>query len=152
MRRRYTGLLQASWASRVVRCRLLLFWGVRTSGSPDGVRGSRGLLLSLRVSRDPDSLFPGVWRHFPARLKRVLLEASFPTDEISRLQVTSPGSTAWKVALPDRGFLNTSSLALRARSGSPFMSCGSEEATRARGPGTLWEGESGSSKDRGSET
>lgn len=58
-------------------------------------RSSQVLALSLDASHESKSLFSGVWQHnrrlaavgaFPWRLKRVLLEVSFPTDEISRLK------------------------------------------------------------------
>ena len=58
-------------------------------------RSSQGLVLSLDVLHESKSLFSGVWQHkgrlaaagaFPGRLKRVLLEVSFPIDEISRLK------------------------------------------------------------------
>ena len=52
--------------------------------------------LSIGVSHESKSLFPGVWWHrgwlavpdwaFPVRLKRIVLEVSFPIDKISRLQ------------------------------------------------------------------
>lgn len=59
-------------------------------------RCSQGWVLSLDVSHEYRSLFPGVWQHkgslavpvgaFPGRLKRVFLEVPFLPGEISRLQ------------------------------------------------------------------
>ena len=78
----------------------------------------------LDVSHESKSLFSEVWRHkgrlavpdgaFPVRLKRVLLEVSFPVHEISRLKgvmlkvFVSQERTMKKIALPSIVIFNRS--------------------------------------------
>lgn len=83
VRRRSTGLVQTSWES-LARCRRRQFREARTF-RPHQMAGRASQASSLHVSRRSESLFPGLWPHLPARLKRVFLEASFPTDEVSGL-------------------------------------------------------------------
>ena len=72
-------------------------------------RSSRGLVLSL-VTRESRSLFPAAWqpkdclivpgRALPTRLKRVLVEVSFPTDKNLRLQgVMFTAIVSWEHAV-----------------------------------------------------